>query len=379
MEEKRLQPDPDKKTVLDPFGTSVIADYERLYKEFGIEPFDPILSKVPNPSVYMRRGIVFGHRDFDRILNAMQKHEEFAVLSGIKPTGEFHLGTLMTAKEIIYFQQHGAQTFYCIADIEAYEDNKIPFEKSEKIAVDNVADLLALGFDPKRAYVYRQSKESNVKDLAIIFGRAVTLATMKAIYGERNIGLYLAALIQAGDILLPQLEEFGKPKPTVIPVGVDQDPHIRFTRDLAQIFYKKYGFVLPSSTYHKLMKGLDGSPKMSKRLMNYFTLHDKPETIAKRISNAFTGGRATIKEQRELGGVPEICPVYEICMFHFVEDDTGIIKVYNDCKAGKLMCGEHKKQAIDIVSKFVREHQRKKKKFLDKAREILHAEQCRVK
>lgn len=379
MEEKRLQPDPDKKTVLDPFGTSVIADYERLYKEFGIEPFDPILSKVPNPSVYMRRGIVFGHRDFDRILNAMQKHEEFAVLSGIKPTGEFHLGTLMTAKEIIYFQQHGAQTFYCIADIEAYEDNKIPFEKSEKIAVDNVADLLALGFDPKRAYVYRQSKESNVKDLAIIFGRAVTLATMKAIYGERNIGLYLAALIQAGDILLPQLEEFGKPKPTVIPVGVDQDPHIRFTRDLAQIFYKKYGFVLPSSTYHKLMKGLDGSPKMSKRLMNYFTLHDKPETIAKRISNAFTGGRATIKEQRELGGVPEICPVYEICMFHFVEDDTEIIKVYNDCKAGKLMCGEHKKQAIDIVSKFVREHQRKKKKFLDKAREILHAEQCRVK
>ena len=374
-----MQPDSDKKTVLDPFGTSVIADYERLYKEFGIEPFNPILSKVPNPSVYMRRGIVFGHRDFDRILNAMQKHEEFAVLSGIKPTGEFHLGTLMTAKEIIYFQQHGAQTFYCIADIEAYEDNKIPFEKSEKIAVDNVADLLALGFDPKRAYVYRQSKESNVKDLAIIFGRAVTLATMKAIYGERNIGLYLAALIQAGDILLPQLEEFGRPKPTVIPVGVDQDPHIRFTRDLAQIFYKKYGFVLPSSTYHKLMKGLDGSPKMSKRLMNYFTLHDKPETIAERISNAFTGGRATIKEQRELGGVPEICPVYEICMFHFVEDDTGIIKVYNDCKAGKLMCGEHKKQAIDIVSKFVREHQRKKKKFLDKAREILHAEQCRVK
>ena len=374
MEEKRLQLDSDKKTVLDPFGTSVIADYERLYKEFGIEPFNPILSKVPNPSVYMRRGIVFGHRDFGRILNAMQKHEEFAVLSGIKPTGEFHLGTLMTAKEIIYFQQHGAQTFYCIADIEAYEDNKIPFEKGEKIAVDNVADLLALGLDPKRAYIYRQSKESNVKDLAIIFGRAVTLATMRAIYGERNIGLYLAALIQAGDILLPQLEEFGRPKPTVIPVGVDQDPHIRFTRDLAQIFYKKYGFVLPSSTYHKLMKGLDGSPKMSKRLMNYFTLHDKPETIAERISNAFTGGRATIKEQRELGGVPEICPVYEICMFHFVEDDSEIIKVYNDCKAGKLMCGEHKKQAIDIVSKFVREHQQKKKKLLYKAREILHAE-----
>jgi tryptophanyl-tRNA synthetase len=371
---KRLQSEVDKKTVLDPFGTSVVADYERLYKEFGIEPFQPLLSRVPNPSVYMRRGVVFGHRDFGRILNAMLKHEEFAVLSGIKPTGEFHLGTLMTAKEIIYFQQHGAQTFYCIADIEAYEDNKIPFEKSEKIAVDNVADLLALGFNPKRGYIYCQSKENHVKDLAIIFGRAVTLATMKAIYGERNIGLYLSALIQAGDILLPQLEEFGGPKPTVIPVGVDQDPHIRFTRDLAQIFQKKYGFILPSSTYHKLMKGLDGSPKMSKRLMNYFTLHDKPETIAERISNAFTGGRATIKEQRELGGIPEICPVYEICLFHFVENDDEIIRTYHECKTGKLLCGEHKKQTIDTVLRFVKGHQHKKRKFIDKAREIVQFE-----
>jgi tryptophanyl-tRNA synthetase len=369
-----MEPEAHMKTVLDPFGTSIIADYERLYREFGIEPFQSLIQKVPDPSVYMRRGIVFGHRDFNKILDAMLNGESFAVLSGIKPTGEFHLGTLMTAKEIIYFQQHGAQAFYCIADIEAYEDNKIPFERSEKIAVDNVADLLALGFNPERGCIYRQSKENRVKDLAIIFGRAVTLATMKAIYGERNIGLYLSALIQAGDILLPQLEDFGGPKPTVIPVGVDQDPHIRFTRDLAQIFQRKYGFILPSSTYHKLMKGLDGSPKMSKRLMNYFTLHDKPETIAERISKAFTGGRATIKEQRELGGKPEICPVYEICLFHFVEDDKEIIKTYNECKSGKLLCGEHKKQTIEVVLRFVEEHKRKKRKFMEKARQILQVE-----
>jgi tryptophanyl-tRNA synthetase len=374
MEEKHLLPDSNKKTEIDPFGTSVVADYERLYKEFGIEPFKPLLSKVPTPSFYMRRGIIFGHRDFDRILNAMHKHEEFAVLSGIKPTGEFHLGTLMTAKEIIYFQQQGAQTFYCIADIEAYEDNKISFEKSEKIAVDNVADMLALGLDPKRSYIYRQSKEIRVRDLAIIFGRAATLATMKAIYGKRHIGLYLSALVQAGDILLPQLESFGGPKATVIPVGIDQDPHIRFTRDLAQRFHRKYNFILPSSTLHKLMKGLDGSPKMSKRQMNYFTLHDSLETIKERISNAFTGGRATIKEQRELGGIPEICPVYEMCLFHFVEDDDDIVKIYHDCKTGKLLCGEHKKQTIETVLKFVKEHRRKKKKFIDIAREVLQLE-----
>jgi len=362
----------NKKTVLDPFGTTIVEDYERLYEEFGIKPFKPLLDQMPNPSMLMRRGVIFGHRDFERVLDAIRNREKFAVMSGIKPTGEFHLGTLMTAREIIYFQQHGATAFYCIADVEAYEDNKIPFERSERIAVGNVADLLALGFDVKRGYIYRQMREQRVKDLAIVFGRGVTLAMMKAIYGERHIGLYLSALIQAGDILLPQLEEFNGPKPTVVPVGVDQDAHLRLCRDLAFKFRRKYKFVLPSSTYHKIMKGLDGSPKMSKREpMSYFTLREKPGSITKKISNAFTGGRPTIKEQRELGGVPEICCIYEMCMYHFMENDQDMINLYHDCKTGKILCGEDKERTVKIVLDFVKEHQRKRRKYMDQAREIL--------
>ena len=364
-----------EKTRLDPWGITEIQDYERLYREFGIKPFKPLLPEIPEPNMFMRRGIIFGHRDFERIVEAIKNNGEFAVLSGIKPTGEFHLGTLMTAREIIYFQKQGAKTFYCVADVEAYEDNNIPLEKSEKIAVGNIADVLALGLDPKKAYIYRQSKEMRVRDFALIFARKVTLATMKAIYGERNIGLYVSALIQAGDILLPQHKDFGGPKPTVVPVGIDQDPHLRFTRDLAQKFKRKYGFVLPSSTYHKLIKGLDGSPKMSKRNpMSYFTLHEPPEIIAKKISNAFTGGRPTVKEQRELGGIPEICSVYAINMFHFMENDEEVIELYNDCKSGNVICGECKQRTIEIVLRFIRNLEEKRKKFIDKAREILQVE-----
>ena len=360
------------KTTLDPFGMTVVEDYERLYKEFGIQPFKPLLSQLSSPYVSMKRGVIFGHRDFESIMNAMKDRGKFAVMSGIKPTGEFHLGTLMTAREVIYFQEQGATAFYCIADVEAYEDNKIPFERSEKYAVGNVADLLALGFDPKRGYIYQQSKDHRVKDLAIIFGRKVTLATMKAIYGERHMGLYISALIQAGDILMPQLEDFGGPKPTVVPVGVDQDPHLRLTRDLAFKFHKKYGFVLPSSTYHKLMKGLDGSPKMSKRApMSYFTFQETPKTIAKKISNAFTGGRPTAQEQRKLGGIPEICPIYEMYMFHFFEEDKDVVQLYHDCRSGKILCGEDKERLITIVLDFVKEHRRKRRQKTDKARKIL--------
>jgi tryptophanyl-tRNA synthetase len=370
--EQNLIVDKDKKSVLDPWGTTVIEDYNHLYDEFGIQKFDSLESEVPNPNMYMRRGVIFGHRDFDRVLETMKHNGNFAVMSGIKPTGEFHLGTLMTAKEIIYFQEQGAQAFYAIADIEAYEDNRLSFIETEKIAVGNVADLLALGFDPKHGHIYRQSKEQRVRDLMIHFGAGVTLATMKAIYGERHIGLYISALIQAGDILLPQLEDFEGPKPTVVPVGVDQDAHLRLTRDLANKFRRKFKFVPPSSTYHKILKGLDGSPKMSKRNpMSFFTLNESPKTIAKKISCAFTGGRATIDEQKELGGVPEICPIYEIEMCHFVEDDKNMVETYKCCKCGSLLCGEHKARTKKIVVKFVEEHQLKREKLVDKAREIL--------
>jgi tryptophanyl-tRNA synthetase len=371
-----MSTDPHGKIKLDPFGTTVIEDYEKLYEEFGIQPFKQILPQMPDPNAAMRRGVIFGHRDFERILQAVKDHEEYAVMSGIKPTGEFHLGTLQTAREVIYFQQHGAKAFYCIADVEAYEDNHIQFERSQKYAVGNVADLLALGFDPKKGYIYQQSKEERVKDLAILFGRGVTLATMKAIYGEHHMGLYLSALIQAGDILLPQTKDFGGPKPTVVPVGIDQDPHLRLTRDLAFKFRRKYKFISPSSTYHKLIKSLDGSPKMSKRdPMSYFTLEETPEVIAKKISNSFTGGRPTAQEQRKLGANPDICPIYDLYLFHFFEKDEDVSRLYHkECKGGCMLCGEDKQRLIEIVTSFVKEHQRKRKQYIDKAREILQAE-----
>jgi len=323
--------------------------------------------------MFMRRNIIFGHRGFDTVLDAVQKKQVFAVMSGIKPTGEFHLGNLMTAHEVIYFQQHGGHAFYCIADVEAYQDNQISFQDSHKFAIGNVADLLALGFDAKRGVIYKQSTEQRVKDLAIILSRGLTLATLQAIYGERHLGLYLASLIQAGDILMPQLEDFNGPKPTVVPVGVDQDPHLRLTRDLAHKF-RQYQFVAPSSTYHKIMKGLDGSPKMSKRSpMSYFTLHESTDAIRRKIAHAYTGGRDTVKEQRQLGGVPEICPIYEICLYQFVTDDQEIVNTYHTCRNGTLLCGEHKAQTISKVLDFVQEHKRQWRHRFDEAEAIVNS------
>lgn len=362
--------------VLEPWGEVRIEDYERVCREFGIQPIKPLLHQFKEPPAIIRRGIVFGHRDLEIILEAIRSGRPFAVMSGIKPTGDFHLGSLLTMKEIIYFQKLGGFGVYCIADIEAYEDNEVPFEESKEVAINNIADALTLGFDPKRGYIYRQSKERRVKDLAYLFARGITLATLTAIYGERHLGLYMSALIQVADILLPQLKDFDGPKPTVVPVGVDQDPHIRLTRDVAHRFHERLGFVAPAATYHKMMRGLDGSPKMSKRNpMSYFTLNEALDSVKWKLMSAYTGGRATAKEQRELGGVPEQCCIYELCLFHFIEDDSRLFEMYSRCKSGAVLCGDCKAEVAEVVLRFLREHQERRKKFLDQAIRIVEDEE----
>jgi tryptophanyl-tRNA synthetase len=362
------------KGELDPWGTSSVKDYARLQSEFGIEPVAPLISRFKKPSVHLSRGIDFGQRDLARVIDAVEKNKPYAVMSGIKPTGDFHLGTKMTADDMIYFQSLSKKgtVFYAIADIEAYADNGLSFEQTSKIATRNVADILALGLDPDRAVVYFQSEELKVMRLGTVFSRGVTNNMLRAIYGERQIGLYMSALYQAGDILMPQLPEFGGPKPVLVPVGADQDPHIRLARDLAARYQEEYGFIPPSSIYHRLMLGLGGSDKMSKRSENdLLTLEDTPRDSSKKILSAFTGGRDTVEDQRRLGGRADICPIYDLYRFHFARDDQHVKTVYHECTKGIRLCGECKQEAAGLVKSWLVEHGERRDSMMGEAKELL--------
>lgn len=363
-----------EKDYLDPWGSSTIKDYSRLQAEFGIEPVAPLLPRFKRLSPHLSRGIDFGHRDLGRIIEAVDEGKPFAVMSGIKPTGDFHLGTKMTADDMVYFQSLSdkATVFYAIADVEAYCDNGLSFGETSKTAVRNVADILALGMDPERAVVYLQSEEMRVMRFATIFSRGVTNNMLKAIYGDRQIGLYMAALVQAGDILMPQLPEFGGPKPVVVPVGADQDPHIRLSRDLAAKYHDEFGFMAPSAVYHRLMLSLTGEQKMSKRTVSSsFTLDDTPAVATRRVMSAFTGGRDTVEEQRRLGGRPDICPIYDLYRFHFGLNDEHVRRVRDECLAGTRICGECKREAAGLVKSFLEEHRKKRESLMSDARELM--------
>ncbi len=356
---------------LNPWGNDLV-DYEKLFARFGLQHMSPELQKKLFKNRLIRRGIVFAHRDLDRFVKTAESGKPVALLTGIKPSSVFHLGSKMTAEELIFFQKEfDAKTFYGIADLEAYADNGLPLEEGHRFAIDNVADLLALGLEEKNAVIYKQSQNKEVLKLSHLFAKKTTLATLEALYGPQNLGLYFAVLTQAADILFPMEKEFGGARAVLVPVGADQDPHIRLARDLAAKFEKE-GFVLPSASYHQFFRSLNGETKMSKRDPdNVLTLNDSPADIERKVKRALTGGRNTEAEQRKLGGEVDKCVVYELMKFHFYEDDGDLKEMRQDCLSGKILCGECKFKRIAHIQKTVAAHQAKKKKLLPKAEKLV--------
>jgi len=358
-------------TLLDPFEDSTVLDCERLFEVFGIKPLAPLLSSFPVRHKYLDIGLAFGHRDIEPILEAIKENQPFAVMSGIKPTNRYHMGSKKIADAVIYFQRQGAFTFYCIADIDAYEVNGIKPDDSKQTATDNVADLLALGLDPKRAFIYRQSKCSRVHNLAFQLASKVPMSLMTAIYGQRPFGYYLASIVQVADILLPQTEEFNGPRPTVVPVGADQDPSIRLARDLSVRFHGQLRFVKPSALIFKLTRSLSQSKMSKSKSETCLFLSEDPRTAKNKIANSMTGGQPTTREQRSLGGNPNGCPVYETMTYIPKTTTQDLAALRDQCRSGRMLCGECKELCTDLLVDFLNKHQEQKAKYVSLAQCIV--------
>ena len=348
-------------------------DYGRLMEEFGIRSFSELLPRIPSPHKLMRRGIIFGHRDFESILEAMERGQPYAVMTGLMPSGPMHLGHKMVIDELKWFQERGAEIFLCVADVEAQLMRGLTPEETERMAIEEyLSNYLALGLRVERCHLYFQSRNRLVKDFALTLGTRVNLSELRAIYGfggESKISHIFYPLIDVSDILHVQLREFGGPKPTVVPVGVDQDPHLRLARDLAS----RVGLVPPSSLYHRLMRGLLGEKMSSSRPETAILLRDSPEEVRRKLWDAFTGGRPTEREQRELGGDPSKCVVFELLAYHLVEDDAELAGIAEACRRGEIICGECKHRTAERLEGFLESCRRERERMLPKAGELAKA------
>lgn len=351
---------------LDPWGSEMVDDYKAIMDEFGISPFKPLLPKVPNPHPLMRRGIIFGHRDFDRYLDAMKAGAPVALLTGFMPTGSMHLGSKMVADEIIWFQQQGVEVFTLIADLESYCVRHISLEEGRKNAIDMLLSLIALGLKTKNCHIYFQSNYKPLYyKLENMLSRRVTQNEFKALYGDDvTPGKMTSALLQMADILHPQLKEFGGFPNVVVPVGIDQDVHIRLCRDLAS--RSELTLRPPSSIYHEFMPGLDGGKMSKSRPDSVISLTDTEKEAVRKMKLSLDGGRDTADDMRRLGGRPEKCMVFSVLKYHLVSDDKQLTKWGEECKSGSLMCGDCKIRTCKLLTEFLAEHQKKREEARSK-------------
>ena len=225
----------DDKVTIDPWGSSQSTDYSRIIENFGLSSMDGVA--IDSPSRLHRRGVVFAHRDLDMVLNAKKSGNPFGVLTGLMPSGKMHLGHSMVIDQVNWFQEQGGDVTIAVADLESTATRGISLSEGRKIATEEyVANYAALGLDPDKTTVYFQSERNVVQKLGFQLGKRTNLSELEAIYGfdgSTNLAHVQAPLVQAGDILHPQLDEYGGLRPIVVPVGIDQDPHLRLTRGLA--------------------------------------------------------------------------------------------------------------------------------------------------
>ena len=267
----------------------------------------------------------------------------------------------MVIENIKYFQDHGGKAYLLVADLESAATRGITLEEAQERAMSfHIPAYIALGLDPKKTQFYFQSQNKDVIRLSYEFSKKVTLAEFKAIYGNADPGRIMGAMTQVGDILYPQLEER---MPGIIPVGIDQDPHIRLTRDIVRRTREKFKFFPPASIYHKYTPSLDGSIKMSKsKPGSCIELPEDPKTACKKMMNALSGGRDTLEEHRKLGGQPEKDMIFEMMKQHLVEDDKELKKIYHDYKSGKMTSGEMKQLGCDKLTDFMNDFTKKLEK-----------------
>ncbi len=344
-------------------------DYEKLLREFGLEKLDDkVLKKLPKPlHIYIERGLFYAHRDLGKALETYKETGKLSIVTGRGPSGRMHIGHLIPFEMAKWFQETlGVNVYICISDDEKFcVHRELSLEEVEKYAMENILDILALGFKPGKTFVLRDFEFTDIYKYACRVSRHITFSMVRAIFGlkeESNIGWIFYPAIQCAHLLIPQF--LSEPHPVIVPIGIDQDPFIRLCRDVAP----KLKLVKPSAILSKFLPGLlNPRGKMSTTGSEVcIWLTDTYKEIRKKLFKyAFTGGQPTVEEQRAKGGNPDICVVYMWLEKVFERDSKKIAERKRKCMSGELLCGECKEDLAKYIASFLEEHRRRREKIVD--------------
>jgi len=352
-------------TTVTPWEVEGNVDYNKLMKDFGTNEIpSSIYKKLAKAHPLLRRGVYFSHRDFDKWLAAAESGKKVSILTGRGPSAGMHIGHLVPLIVAKSLQDlYDCEVYIPISDDEKfYVKEALTYEKSIEYAKDNILDIIALGFKQGKTFIFEDFEYTEIYKYAARVAKRMTYSTAKSAFGlkpENNIGWSFYPAVQAAHILFPQFQK-GKHL-TLVPVGIDQDPFIRLTRDIAM--HKDFNFEKPCAMHAKFIPSLTGEPKMSSSGENVIFLSDTEKEVKTKINKyAFSGGQATIEEHRKKGGDPAVDVSYKYLEMFFEEDDAKLKDIHDSYKSGQLLSGELKKILIDKINNFLKEHQERKEK-----------------
>ena len=358
-------PEPDE-FVVTPYEIKGRIDYARLRERFGTQELTAeLLAKIRHLAggelhPLLARGIYYSHRDLAALLEGHAQGRPFFLYSGRGPSGPLHTSHLVPFDLCRWIQHRfGVPMYIQITDDEKFwARSGLTREETARWGLENLYDILALGFDPKRTRVFFDSRSiAALYPLAIRVARKIPYSTVKAVFGfdpSTNIGLVFYTALQTVPCFWPSWAE-DRQVPCLIPCGIDQDPHFRVTRDIAE----SLGYPKPALLHSQMIPGLLGDAAMSTTgngADQALFLNDPPKVVERKVRHGFTGGRATVEEQRRLGATPEICSIWALWRTRFAESDQRFAEVTAGCRSGALLCGECKSMLLERVHAFYREH-----------------------
>ena len=248
----------------------------------------------------------------------------------------------------IYFQLTDDEKFF--------SKQELTLDQTSGFALENALDFMALGFNPKKTKIIINTK--NIKTLypiAAQVAKKINFSNTKAVFGftnETNIGMIFYTSLQSAPCFIED-------KPVLIPLGVDQDPHFRITRDIAPKIDKPKPALIHNIMIPSLL-GPGGKMSASDEKSTIYTT-DSPEVVKKKINkHAFSGGQTNVDEHRKIGGNPDIDVSYQYLRIFFEPDDNKLKKIYDDYKSGKMLTGELKAILIEKINGFLSIHQEKR-------------------
>ncbi|MFC1807666.1 tryptophan--tRNA ligase [Candidatus Omnitrophota bacterium] len=293
------------------------------------------------------------------------------LLSGMRPTGPMHLGHLLGALTNWRKLQEQYDCFFMVADWHALMSEYADPSSMKNYIYEMVADWIAVGIDPDKSAVFVQSDVKAHLELYAILSDIVPLPWLERCptYKEQlrevkgrdltTYGFLGYPVLQAADILVY--------KAAVVPIGVDQLPHLELTREIARRFNKLYKEIFPEPdallTEVPKLLGVDNR-KMSKSYSNFIALGDSPDQIKKKVASMITDPKRVKLTDK---GHPNICNVfsyYNIFKPEVKED------VEDWCKNASKGCTECKKILTDILVEYLKPYSQKRTELLKDMGEI---------